>query len=147
MPTVALTLFADARDYENPEDFLADEMKVAFLSSAAALAEGTAAPHFGGTGTTDVSTNEVSGGNVPAGGFSLSSKTASGDPVLVDCADLPQIAQHASNPANVRYMVLYDNTHASKRAWAFADYGADQDLSQGPNDVRFTNGIYTKDST
>ena len=119
-----------------------DDIRVATISSATTPAQNDAGPHFGGTGTTDLSTNEVTGGNVTAGGLALDSQTVSGDPnTLFNAAD-EVIAASGSNPNNVRHLIYYNNTDANNRCLGFVSFGVDQDLSTGTNTIDHTNGIF-----
>ena len=123
-------------------DLTNDDIKVATISSATTPAQNDAGPHFGGTGTTDLSTNEVTGGEITAGGLALDSQTVSGDPnTLFNAAD-EVIASNASNPSNVRSLIYYNNTDANKRALGFVTYTVDQDLSSGTNTIDHSNGIF-----
>ena len=117
-------------------------IKVAFISSATTPSQSDAAPHFGGTGTTDLSTNEVTGGDISAGGKTLANQSASGDPNTLFNADDVAIANNASNPSNVRHLIYYNDTDANKRCLGFVTYGSDQDLSSGSNTIDHTNGIF-----
>ena len=112
----------------------ADDLRVGFITSAVTPAEGDAAPHWGGTGTTNFNTSEVTGtgGNYPAEGYvlvSVSWTLVSGVPTL-RATDI-SIAQHASNPTDARWGILYNNTDANKRAIAFLDFGSSRDLTAG----------------
>lgn len=110
-----------------------DTLKLALITSAATPTETTAAPHWGGTGTTDYSANEVTpGGNYTTGGVTLASVTAAADgaDAKFDAADI-SITQHASNPTNARWGILYNSTDANKRALGFLDLGSARDLSGG----------------
>lgn len=114
-------------------DMDSDTFKLALITSSTTPTETTALPHFGGTGTTDWSTNEVSaGGNYTAGGVTLTSAswTLSTATVTWDFADV-SILQHASNPTNARWGIIYNNTDANKRVLAYVDLGSDRDLSGG----------------
>ena len=46
-------------------------------------------------------------------------------------ADDISIAQHASNPTNARWGILYNDTSAGKECVGFVDLGAAIDLSAG----------------
>lgn len=130
-----VTVFDDTVDESlkgNIGDLSADAIKLAFITSATTPAATDALPHFGGTGTTDLSTNETSGGNVPAGGVTLSSNAVNGisGGANFDSADV-SIAANASNPSAARWGVLYNSTLASNRAIAFLDMGTAQDFTSG----------------
>lgn len=108
-----------------------DTLKVALVTNVVTPTETDAAPHFGGTGTTNYATNECTpGGNYAAGGPTLASQTfaASGANAAFDAADL-SIAKNASNPTNARWGILYNATDANKRALAFIDLGSVIDMT------------------
>lgn len=114
-------------------DLDADDLRVGFITSAVTPAIGDAAPHWGGTGTTNFNTNEVTaGGNYPAEGYVLVSVSWSlvSNVATLRATDI-SIAQHASNPTNARWGILYNNTDANKRAIAFLDFGSARDLTTG----------------
>lgn len=119
-----------------------DSIRVATLSSATTPSQSMAAPHFGGTGTTDLSTNQVTGGDIAAGGKTLANQTVSGDPNTLFNADDVVIASNGANPNNVRHLIYYNDTDANKRAIGYVSYTTDQDLSSGSNTIDHTNGIF-----
>ena len=127
MPTVALRVFDDARQYLGGADFLANNMRLIALNSSIALTDATPLPHLGGTGTTNLATAEISGGNWPANGLLLGGKTVTGDPNTIMAAANPaQIAQDNANPNNLRYLALVDDTDPEKKVWGNADYVTDR---------------------
>lgn len=110
-----------------------DTLKLALITSAVTPTETVAAPHWGGTGTTDYSANEVTpGGNYSADGVTLAGVTAAADSAdaKFDANDI-SISQHASNPTNARWGILYNDTDTNKRALGFLDLGSARDLSSG----------------
>lgn len=120
-------------------DLDGDTWKVGFITSAVAPAASDAAPHWGGTGTTNLSANQVTlGGNYADGGPSLASVayTNSGGTVSWK-ANKISIAQHASNPTNARYLVIYNNTDTNKRAACYIDLGGVINLTTGPFEYKF----------
>lgn len=122
-------------------DLDGDTWKVAFVTSSTTPDETSAAPHFGGTGTTDLSTNEVNaGGNYSAGGVTLSSVeySNSGGVVSWKAAKI-SIAQHASNPTNARWGILYNSTDTNKRVAAYLDLGAAVNMTLGPFEFQFNS--------
>ena len=119
--------------------------KLAIITTSTTPAETDADPHFGGTGTTDLSTNEVSaGGNYTAGGLTLTSVTftESGGTATFDSANVT-MAQNASNPNNGRWGVLYDDTDANKKALGFYDFGAVRDFTTGALTLTTSTGWFT----
>lgn len=127
-------------------DLDTDTYKIALITTSTTPTETTALPHFGGTGTTDWSTNEVSaGGNYSAGGPALTSNTwtLATATVTWDAADV-SISQNASNPTNARWGIIYNSTDANKRVVAFIDLGSDRDLSGGDFTITWNaSGIFT----
>lgn len=118
-----------------------DTYKLALITATLAPTAADALPHFGGTGTTDISTNEVTpGGNYSAGGVTLTTVTVALNAGVAEFkADKVSIAQHASNPTNARYAVIYNDTLASKRCIAFINLDSARDLSAGLFEIRFSS--------
>lgn len=130
-----VTVFDDTVDESlkgNVGDLDADTLKLAFVTSSTTPAATDALPHWNGTGTTDLSTNETSGGNVPTGGVTLSSNAVNGisGGANVDSADI-SIAANGSNPSAARWGIVYNSTLASNRALWFLDLGSNQDMTNG----------------
>jgi len=119
-------------------DLDTDTWKVGLITSAVTPAAADAAPHWGGTGTTNYSTNQVTpGGNYATGGPSLTALayTNSSGAVSWQAAKV-SIASHASNPTNARWGIIYNSTDANKRAAAYVDLGSARDLTQGLFEIR-----------
>lgn len=124
-----------------------DTFKIAFVTSSVTPAQADAVPHFGGTGTTNYATNQVAaGGNYASGGATLTSTefNAVGGVSSFKAAKF-SIAQHASNPTNARWGIIYNNSDANKRCVAFVDLGAVKDLSATSLELRWSsvNGVGT----
>lgn len=122
--------------------------KIAFITTATTPAETDADPHFGGTGTTDLSTNQTSGGNVPAGGVTLGSLTfteAAGTATF-DSANVT-VSQSGTNPSDARWGIVYDDTDVNKKAMGFYDFGAIRDLTTGDLTLTTSTGWYTSTTT
>ena len=110
-----------------------DTIKVGLVTSTVTPAPTTTDPRWGAGGSTNLSTNQVTpGGNYSTGGPSAAnpSVTLSGGAGVFD-ADNISIAQHASNPTDARWGILYSDTAAGKNCIGFVDLGADTDLSAG----------------
>ena len=122
-------------------DLDGDTYNFALIDSTLAPVDTDAAPHFGGTGTTNEATNEVTpGGNYSAGGPAMTTVSyANAAGVVSWKADKISIAQHASNPTNARYAIIYNSTDANKRCVAWCDLGAVLDLTLGPFEFRFNS--------
>jgi len=122
-------------------DLDTDTWKVGLITSAVTPAAADAAPHWGGTGTTNYSTNQVTpGGNYATGGPSLTALayTNSSGTVSWQAAKV-SIASHASNPTNARWGIIYNSTDANKRAAAYVDLGSARDLTQGLFEIRWNS--------
>lgn len=116
-----------------------DTLKVGLVTSVVTPAIADTDGRWGAGGSVNYATNECTpGGNYAAGGPTLASVTwtnVSNVPTLraTDVA----IAQHASNPTNARWGIVYNDTDASKRALAFIDFGAVKDLTTGAFTINF----------
>ena len=114
-------------------DLAADTLKLGLVTSVVTPALSTAAPHWGGTGTTNLATNEVATGtSYSAGGPTLASQTwtvVSNVPTLR--ADIVTVAQDASGFTNARWGVIYNSTDANKRCIGFVDLGSDRSVVGG----------------
>jgi hypothetical protein len=110
-----------------------DTLKVGFITSVATPAIADTDPRWGAGGSVNFSTNQVTpGGNYTTGGPTLGSVTWTNvsNVATLRATDI-SIAQHASNPTNARWGILYNDTDASKRAIAFLDFGSARDLTTG----------------
>lgn len=92
-----------------------------------------AAPHWGGTGTTNLST-----GQVTTGGTSYTGPAALGSVTWTQVSNVPTLRagvitlnQDASGFTNGRWLIIYNNSDANKRAIAFVDLGSDRSLVTG----------------
>lgn len=116
-----------------------DTFKVGIITSAATPAVADTDPRWGAGGSVNFATNEVTpGGNYSAGGPTLAGvswSNVSGVPTFR--ATDPTIAQHASNPTNARWGIVYNDTDASKRAVGYVDFGAVKDLTLGLFTINF----------
>ena len=143
MAAGGVTIFHQAKvDFGNKVfDFDSDTFKLGLVTSSVTPAATDAGPHFGGTGTTNYASNEVSaGGNYSAGGITLANLSFSNSGGTVSWkADKASLAYNASNPTNARWGIIYDNTDANKRAVGFIDLGEVLDLSKGPFEWRFNS--------
>lgn len=106
-------------------DMESDDWRLGIITSAVAPAINTAAPHWGGTGTTNFASNQVTTGTAYAGPIVLTGEvwalTAAGADFRL--ANLT-IAQDAGGGfTNGAWGILYNNTDANKRAVAYLDLG------------------------
>ena len=114
-------------------DLDADDFRMGIITTATTPAVNTAAPHWAGTGTTNMSTNQVvTTGTSYTAPLVLTSEawalTATG--AAMDVADIT-LAQDASGFTNGRWGVVYNNTDANKRAIGYLDLGSDRSLVAG----------------
>lgn len=136
MATGDIKWFAQAlHDLGNKiHDMDGDTLKLGIITSAVSPALSTSAPHWGGTGTTNLATNQVAtGGTSYTGPITLSNKSwsvVSNVPTVR--ADEVTLAQDASGFTNGRWGVIYNDSDANKRCLAFVDMGSDRSLVAGP---------------
>lgn len=113
-------------------DLDADDFRIGLVTSVVTPAVNTAAPHWGGTGTTNLSTNQVATATAYTGPVALTSEawtlTATG--AAMDFADVV-VAQDASGFTNARWGIVYNNTDANKRALGYLDLGSDRSIVAG----------------
>lgn len=114
-------------------DMDTDTYKFGLVTATTTPANTAAAPHFGGTGTTNYATNQVSaGGNYAAGGPAIANPSwAVAAAILKYDFDDVSILQNASNPTNARWAIVYNDTDANKRCVGYLDLGTTVDLSAG----------------
>jgi len=107
-----------------------DVLQLGIVTSAVAPSMATAAPHWGGTGTTNFATNQVGTGGGYTGPITLAGVTWSnvaGVPTLR--ATDPVIPQNAAGFANGAYGIIFNSTDANKRALGFIELSAAGTLS------------------
>ena len=110
-----------------------DTFMLGIVTSATTPAIGTAAPHWGGTGTTNFATNQVATGGTSYTGpktlASVSWSIVSNEPTL-RATDI-SMAQDASGFTNGLYGIIFNNTDANKRALGWVDFGTARSLVTG----------------
>ncbi len=93
-------------------------------------------------------TEVTAGGNYVANGTDLGLLsdlvTETAGTMKFDSATNPTWAQHASNPANAYYGIIYNYTDAGKDAMAFVDLAGPIDMTAGDLTITWnTSGIFT----
>lgn len=113
-----------------------DTLKLGIVTNSTVPAISTAAPHWGGTGTTNFASNQVGTGGGYTGPITLSSVTwtsVSNVPTL-RATDVT-IAQDASGFSNGAYGIIYNDTDANKRALGYIELSSGGSLSIVSNAV------------
>lgn len=106
-------------------DLDGDTLKLGLVTTATVPLLSTAAPHWGGTGTTNFATNQVALATGYAGPVTLSTKTWSlVSNVPTFRADVVTIPQDAGGFADAAYGIIYNDTDANKRAIGFVEISA-----------------------
>jgi hypothetical protein len=90
-------------------------------------------PRWGSGGSTNLSTNETTGGEISAGGEVLAGGGGTFSGTTSRLLSFPSfsVAANASNPSDVRWGILYDNTSSGKYAIGFIDFDGVIDLAGG----------------
>lgn len=102
-----------------------DALMLGIVTSATVPSMGTAAPHWGGTGTTNFAANQVSTGGGYTGPITLTSVTWSNvSGVLTLRAADVVIPANASGFSNGAYGIIYNSTDANKRALGYIELSA-----------------------
>ena len=107
-----------------------DALLLGIVTTATVPTMATAAPHWGGTGTTNFATNQVGTGGGYTGPITLASVTwtnVSG--VLTLRATDVVIPQNASGFSNGAWGIIYNNTDANKRAIGYVELSSGGTLS------------------
>jgi hypothetical protein len=113
-------------------DMDGDDWRVGLVTSAVTPLLSTAAPHWGGTGTTNWSSSQVPTGTGYSGPIALTSESWSlVSNVPTFRADVVVVPQDASGFTTARWGIVYNNTDANKRAVAFIDLGTDRSIVGG----------------
>ena len=103
------------------------------VTNATVPADTTGDPRWGAGGTTNFKTNEVTpGGNYVADGAALANASVSltGGLAEIDWDDPATWAQHASNPTNAYYGIIYNN-QAAKECVGYVDLGGVFNMTTG----------------
>lgn len=131
-------------------DLSADDIRVALITAAVTPVKTAADPRWGGGGSTNYSSNQVTpGGNYASGGAAVAS------PSVVLSAGVAKFsgnnvswAQSVSNPNNATWGIGYNNTDPGKRALFFVDLGGAFDMTSGPLSINWNAaGIAVADQT
>ena len=131
---------------EEVHDLENDSFKVGLTTGVTTPATTTADPRWGAGGTTNFSSEQVTpGGNYTTGGAAIANPayTLTGGLAQWDADDPATWAQHASNPTNATYGIIYNDTAAGKQAVGWIDLGGAFDMTTGPLSIAFhANGIF-----
>jgi hypothetical protein len=114
-------------------DLDTDDWRMGIVTSATPPTVNTAAPHWGGTGTTNFATTQASplAGDYTAPITLLSEAwTLNATGANMDCADIV-LAQNGGGFTNGRWGIVFNNTDANKRAVGYLDLGSDRSLQAG----------------
>lgn len=122
-------------------------IRMALIDSVQTPAATSADPRWGAGGTVNFDTNEVSqgGGNYALEGLDItgtwSQTTGTG---TFDATDVSTWTQHASNPDDARWGIIYNDTPAGNNCIAFLDLGSAFDMTTGDLNVTWNaSGIFT----
>jgi hypothetical protein len=113
---------------------------IALVNSTSPPAVGDSDPHWNGTGTKNLQTNEASpkGGSYTANGHALVNPTVTlvGGDAEIDFDDKSTYTQNAGNPTDAYMAVIYNN-QANKHACFFIDLGGTFDMTTGDLTITF----------
>jgi hypothetical protein len=102
-----------------------DDWRLGIVTTVTVPTVNTTAPHWGGTGTTNFATTQVSTAGGYTGPIALTTeawtKTATGGTMDFDDVTVPQNAGGFSNGA---WGIIYNNTDANKRAIGYVEISA-----------------------
>lgn len=132
---------------DGTHDLDANTIRAALIDSVQTPAATSTDPAWGAGGTVNFDTNEVSqgGGNYALEGLDIaatwSQTTGTG---TFDATDITTWTQHASNPDDARWLIIYDDTATNKNCIAYVDLGSVFDMTTGDLNVTWNgSGIFT----
>ena len=127
-------------------DFDTDTFNFGLVDNTTTPTRDTLAPHWGGTGTTNFATWETTGTTAYTGPVALSGGSwteAATSTWEWDFADPAQIAQDATGPNDIYWMIVYNVSDLNNRAAFAVDMGGPVSLISGPLTISFNaNGIF-----
>lgn len=138
-----VTVFEEAKAKMLDGDWAStDEFYCGLVTNAVVPAAGDTTPVYGDY------TEVTPGGNYAAGGTSLGALSAlvteAAGVMTFDSSTNPTWAQHASNPTNAYYAIIYNYTDAGKDAVAFVDLAGPVDMTAGDLTITWNaSGIFT----
>lgn len=115
-------------------DLDTDSLQMGIVTNATVPTVATAAPHWGGTGTTNFATNQVPTGTGYTGPIPLTEAwtlTSTGALFRLNVVNVPQ---DASGFTTGYWGIIYNNSDTNKRAIAYVDLGGPVGNVAGPLD-------------
>lgn len=142
MATGTLKWFAQGlHDLGNKiHDLDGDDWRMGIVTTSTVPSVSTAAPHWGGTGTTNFSSTQVTTGTAYTGPVVLTAEswTVNSTGATMDFADI-SISQDAGGGfSNGAYGIIYNNSDANKRAIGYIELSAAGSLSNVGGSITIT---------
>jgi hypothetical protein len=150
MATGDVTLFNSLRDNLGAaiHNFNSDDTFVGLVTNTSPPTQTTAVPHWAGTGTTNLATNQVGTGGGYTGPVNCSAVitdnwSISGATATYDIDDV-SLSQNASGFTDAYWAVGYNNTDVNKRAIFFCELGGPVSLVAGDVSISWNaSGVFT----
>jgi hypothetical protein len=124
-------------------DLDSDDWRIGLVTTATVPAKTTAAPHWGGTGTTNFATNQIATATSYAAPIVMTAETyaASSNDLIWSAGKIGPIAQDAGGATNIAYGIVYINTDANKRAACAVELSSTGAISlvAGPLEIRWNS--------
>lgn len=110
-----------------------DTINCAIVNNVIVPSETTADPAWGAGGTTNLSTNEETGTNYPAGGRPCDSLTVvdNAGTIELDFDDPAVWTQNGGNPTACFWGIIYSDTATNKNCIGYVDLGGTFDATTG----------------
>lgn len=120
-------------------DLDGDDLRLGIVTNATVPSVSTTAPHWGGTGTTNFATNEVSTGTAYAApvDITINSWTLTSTGADLRFTDVTINQDAGGGFTNAYWGILYNNTDANKRALAYIDLGGAIGNVSGPISIEW----------
>lgn len=128
-------------------DMDGDDWRLGIVTNVTIPAVTTAAPHWGGTGTTNFATTQVGVGGGYTGPVVLTGEAwaVSGSATIFG-ADAVSLTQNASGFTDGYWGIIYNNTDVNKRAVGYLDLGGPVSLVAGNVTITFNSDATSGDA-
>jgi len=116
-----------------------DAIQIGLVTGTTVPTEATADPHWGGTGTTDFSSEQVTIAGAYTGPVALANPSVlwANNRAEIDWDDPATWTQNGASPTDVEYGIIYNNTSANKKAIGYVDLGGTFDMQTGDLTITF----------
>ena len=116
-----------------------DNIQIGITDGTTTPAEGTADPHWGGTGTTNFASEQVSIAGAYTGPVSLANPSVlwANNRAEIDWDNPATWTQNGASPTNATWGIIFNNTSTNKKCIGYVDLGGVFDMQTGDLTITF----------